>query len=104
MELLNAVFLLIGGAFIGVGIYIHVKLDEYVAFLENANLNDIHSVFIVIGVIIWCVAFFGGFGVRCKNMCMIKSYAIFLSIILLSLIVGTVVIIVFEVPESRKNS
>jgi len=72
-----------GLALIGIGAYVHIEANSYLDFLSTSYVNT-PIVFIVIGVILFVVSFFGCCGSLFENRCMIYTYVSLLIVILLA--------------------
>lgn len=82
MLLINFVFVVVGAALIGLGAYIQIAAKEYLDFLSDNYLNT--PIFImIIGGVIFIVAFFGCCGAYKESSCMIYTYAVLLTLILI---------------------
>jgi len=82
MLLVNFVFVVVGAALIGLGAYIQVGAKQYLDFLSDNYLNT--PIFImIVGGVIFIVAFFGCCGAYKESSCMIYTYAVLLSVILI---------------------
>jgi CD63 antigen len=81
MLLVNLVFALAGIFLIGVGTFIQVNAKTYLDFLSDNYLNTPIAI-IILGVIIFIVAFFGCCGAWQESSCMIYTYAVFISVLL----------------------
>jgi len=82
MLLVNLVFALAGIFLIGVGAYIQIAAKDYLDFLSDNYLNT--PIFIIIvGVVIFVVAFFGCCGAWQESSCMIYVYAVLISLLLI---------------------
>eukprot|EP00088_Acartia_fossae_P048720 TRINITY_DN5320_c0_g1_i2.p1 TRINITY_DN5320_c0_g1~~TRINITY_DN5320_c0_g1_i2.p1 ORF type:complete len:236 (+),score=49.67 TRINITY_DN5320_c0_g1_i2:60-767(+) len=80
---INFLFALVGLLLIGLGAYIQLSAKEYLDFLSDNYLNT--PIFIIIvGVVIFVVAFFGCCGAWNESACMIYTYAFFLVVILIA--------------------
>lgn len=83
MFFINFIFAICGIVLIGIGAFIQIKASEYLDFLSDNYLNT--PIFIIIvGCVIFVVAFFGCCGAWNESSCMIYTYAAFLSIILIA--------------------
>lgn len=83
MFLINFIFALVGLLLIGVGAYIQIGAKEYLDFLSDNYLNT--PIFIIIvGCVIFVVAFFGCCGAWQENACMIYTYAFLITVILIA--------------------
>lgn len=82
MLLVNLIFAIAGIFLIGVGTFIQVNAKTYLDFLSDNYLNT--PIFIIVlGVIIFVVAFFGCCGAWQESSCMIYIYAMFISVLLI---------------------
>lgn len=79
----NFIFVITGLALIGLGAYVQIQAKEYLDFLGNAYVNT-PVVFMIVGGVIFVIAFFGCCGAWKKSECMIYTYAVFLLIVLLA--------------------
>jgi len=83
MFFINFIFALVGLCLIGIGAYIQISAKEYLDFLSDNYLNT--PIFIIIlGAIIFVVAFFGCCGAWYESSCMIYTYALLLSMLLIA--------------------
>jgi len=83
MFLINLIFAIVGLGLIGIGAYIQIGAKAYLDFLSDNYLNT--PIFIIIiGGVIFVVAFFGCCGAWYENGCMIYTYALLLSILLVA--------------------
>jgi CD63 antigen len=71
-----------GLALIGLGAYVQIQAKEYLDFLGNQYVNT-PIIFIILGVVIFIVAFLGCCGACTKNKCMMYTYASLLLLILI---------------------
>jgi CD63 antigen len=82
MFLINFLFALVGLALVIIGAYIQIAAKQYLDFLSDNYLNT--PIFIIIiGCVIFVVAFFGCCGAWHENTCMIYTYAALLALILI---------------------
>lgn len=77
----NFIFWLCGLALIVLGILVHVSLHN-MAILKGASGSPL--VLIVVGVIIFFISFFGCCGAWKENQCMVVTFAIILSLIVIT--------------------
>jgi len=83
MFFINAIFAIVGITLVGIGAYIQIKATEYLDFLSDNYLNT--PIFIIIvGCVIFVVAFFGCCGAWNESACMIYTYSVFITIILIA--------------------
>jgi len=80
--LFNFLFVVTGLALIGLGAYVQIAAKEYLDFLGNQYANT-PIIFIIVGVVIFIVAFLGCCGACTKNKCMMYTYASLLLLILI---------------------
>jgi len=81
MLLVNLIFALAGIFLIGVGTFIQVNAKEYLDFLSDNYLNT--PIFIIVlGCVIFVVAFFGCCGAWQESSCMIYTYSVLISVLL----------------------
>ena len=93
--LLNILFSLAGIALIVMGAYIHISMTRYLDFLNSPYLN-LSIVMILIGLVVFIISFFGCYGARTENYCMMLTYATLLVMITLSLIALALIIYFFK--------
>ena len=79
----NLAFALVGLVLIGFGAYVQLEAKDYLNFLSNQYLNT--PVFIIIlGAVIFLIAFFGCCGASKESKCMMYTYGFLLFIILIA--------------------
>ncbi|CAN9515466.1 unnamed protein product [Ophioblennius macclurei] len=78
----NLIFWLCGLALIVVGILVQVSLHNSF-MIKDASASGAPIILIGVGVVIFFIAFFGCCGAWKENYCMVTTFAIFLSIIIL---------------------
>ncbi|KAK2897273.1 hypothetical protein Q8A73_013653 [Channa argus] len=78
----NFIFWLCGLALVVVGILVQVTLKKTL-IIKDASTSGAPIVLIVVGVVIFFIAFFGCCGAWKENYCMITTFAIFLSVIII---------------------
>jgi len=93
--LFNLLFFFLGCAIIGVGIYMQVKMAAFFDLLGDITINSA-TIFIIIGVIITIVSFFGCCGAIMENPCMMYTFASLVTLLLLIEVGLTVVIWVYK--------
>jgi len=81
--LINFVFAIVGLGLIGLGAYIQISAKSYLDFLSDNYLNT-PILIIILGCVIFVIAFFGWMGAWKESSCMIYTYAVFLAIILIA--------------------
>jgi len=83
MFFINVVFAIVGLVLIGVGAYIQIQAKDYLEFLSDNYLNT--PIFIIIvGCVIFGVAFFGCCGAASESACMIYTYSILITLLLIA--------------------
>ncbi|KAK6166602.1 hypothetical protein SNE40_023255 [Patella caerulea] len=83
----NLLFVLAGIGLIGAGSYVQIKLTSYNDFLGNQYTGP-GILLIIVGVIIFGIAFFGCCGAVKENYCLVMTFAVLLSIIFILEIAG----------------
>jgi len=78
----NFIFVLAGIGLIAAGAYVKIKLDDYFDFFGN-DYTGPGILLIVVGVIIFLIAFLGCCGAIKENYCMIVTFTILLIVIFL---------------------
>eukprot|EP00092_Neocalanus_flemingeri_P017997 GFUD01019476.1.p1 GENE.GFUD01019476.1~~GFUD01019476.1.p1 ORF type:complete len:242 (-),score=46.93 GFUD01019476.1:96-821(-) len=83
MVLCNSLFAFAGVVLIGVGAYAQIAAKDYLNFLGDNYVNT--PIFIIIlGVVVFAIAFFGCYGAGKENKCLIYTYTTLLVIILIA--------------------
>lgn len=101
----NFVFVLTGIALIGMGAYIQIEMTQYIDFIGDQYLNT-GVVLIIVGVIIFGIAFLGCCGAMKHNACMLLTFATLLSVIFIAEVALVIVCYVFKddaEPYIEKN-
>jgi len=81
--LFNFVFAITGLALIGLGAYVKIQADHYLDFVGTGYVNT--PIFIIIvGLVIFVIAFFGCCGACKESPCMMYTYAVILCFILIA--------------------
>lgn len=83
----NLLFVIAGIALIATGAYVNVKMDEYYDFFGKDYLGP-GILIIVVGVLIFLIAFFGCCGAYKENYCLTMTFAVSLAIIFILEIAG----------------
>ncbi|KAH9498605.1 cd63 antigen [Bulinus truncatus] len=78
--LFNLIFVIAGIGLIAAGAYVKVKLDQYYDFFGSDYVGP-GILLIIVGVIIFILAFFGCCGAIKENYCLTMTFAVFLGII-----------------------
>jgi CD63 antigen len=83
MIIVNIIFALIGAVLIGFGAYAQIEAKDYLNFLGDNYVNT--PIFIIIlGAIIFLIAFFGCCGASKESKCMMYTYGFFLFLVLIA--------------------
>lgn len=72
-----------GVALIVMGAYVHIEMNQYLNFLDDSYLTS-QTVFIVVGVVILVVGFFGCCGACTESYCMMYTFAILLAVVIIT--------------------
>jgi len=80
--LLNFVFAITGLALIALGAYVKIEAENYLDFLGNSYVTT-PILFIIVGAIIFVIAFFGCCGTCSESSCMIYTYACLLIVVII---------------------
>lgn len=91
----NFLFVLTGIALISLGAYIQIQMSTYLQFLGESYMNT-SIVLIIIGCVIFVVAFFGCCGACTENSCMMTTFGTLLLLILLVEIGLAIAIYIFK--------
>jgi len=104
----NFIFVITGLALIGLGAYVQIEANKYLDFLGNQYTNT-PVLFIIVGVVIFLIAFLGCCGAWKKNICMIYTYSVLLLIVLVAEIAAGIAAYVLkdeletEINDNMKN-
>lgn len=85
--LFNLIFVLAGVGLIATGAYVKIKLDEYYDFFQDDYMGP-GILLIVVGVIIFLLAFFGCCGAYKENYCLTMTFAVLLTLIFILELAG----------------
>lgn len=85
--LFNLIFVIAGIGLIAAGAYVKIQLDGYYNFFGNVYLGP-GILLIVVGVVIFLLAFFGCCGAVKENYCLTMTFAVSLGIIFILEIAG----------------
>lgn len=83
----NLVFVIAAIALIAVGAYVQVKLVDYYDFFGNQYTGP-GILLIVVGVLIFVIAFFGCMGALKENYCLTMTFAVLLGLVFIMMIAG----------------
>lgn len=93
--LFNFIFFLTSAALIGIGAYIQIHMNKYLDFLGNTYLNT-SIILIIIGAVMLVVTFCGCCGACTDNSCLVYTYSVMLTLILLSLVGVAITVYVYK--------
>ncbi|KAE8626406.1 hypothetical protein XENTR_v10006618 [Xenopus tropicalis] len=95
MFFFNFVFWVCGIALIAIGIYVQIQLN-HTLIMKNATSSGAPIVIIVVGVVIFLIAFFGCCGALKENYCMVTTFAVVLVLIFLVEIAAAIAAYVYK--------
>lgn len=84
-----------GIAILAVGVAFFLRIGDIEKIFEDLNVQIVPILFIVIGAIIFIIAFFGCCGAIRESHCMTVTYSTFLMLILIAQIVLAIVVFVY---------
>ncbi|CAK1543285.1 unnamed protein product [Leptosia nina] len=90
----NLFFALAGLALIGLGVAVELQVSEIVKIVEASSFQVAPITAIVLGTVIFLIAFFGCCGAIKENNCMLITYSIFMLILMLAKVTLAVLIFV----------
>lgn len=106
--IINFIYTLVGLALIIIGVVFQQKAGEYLKFVGD-DFNGTPTFFIILGVVIFVVAFFGCCGAKLESKCMVYTYASICLIIIIAQIGGGIACFIMkgklkeEVPEKMTD-
>jgi len=115
MFLINFIFFLAGVGIIALGAYMAIEMKDYFDFLGTSDLvgnKDLRVsayIFIVVGVFVTMIAFFGCCAACTDNKCMMGTFAVLMALILIAEVGVAVTIIIYKgeayeiVADAMKN-
>lgn len=83
----NLIFVIAGIGLIATGAYVNIKMDEYYDFFHKDYLGP-GILVIIVGVVIFFIAFFGCCGAIKENYCLTMTFAVSLALIFILEIAG----------------
>jgi len=83
MFFINVVFAIVGLILIGVGAYTQLQAKDYADFLSD-NYVKTPIFIIIVGCVIFMIAFFGCCGAATESKCMIYTYSVLISLLLIA--------------------
>jgi len=93
----NLLCVLGGIAFIALGGIIIAKAGDVDQALKDSNVYSVPIALIVVGAVIFCIAFFGCCGAIRESQCMTMTYAFFLFVLIVLQIVIAALIFIYQV-------
>jgi CD63 antigen len=91
----NFFFFLTGVALISVGAYMKIEMANYLNFLDDAYFNS-SILFIILGVVILVIGFFGCCGACTENACMMFTFGSLLAVVVVIEIGVAIAVYVFR--------
>lgn len=85
----NLIFVIAGIALIAVGAYVNLQMSEYFDFFGHEYLGP-GIIVIIVGSLIFFIAFLGCCGARQESVCMVKTFAVLLMVVLVVLVAGAI--------------
>ncbi|KAG7306925.1 hypothetical protein JYU34_007034 [Plutella xylostella] len=92
----NLLFALIGLAMVGIGVAVLLNWGLINEVLQKSNLTVAPWLFIVLGAVVFVIAFFGCCGAIRESHCMVVTYAIFLLVIIIVQVALAVLLFVYS--------
>ena len=102
--LFNIIFFLVGCAVIGLGCYMYFELKDYLSFLGDTGFLDSTIAFIVVGVVLAVVSFFGICAVCTDNRCMLYTFGSLMTVVVLAEFGVAIAILVLKVDAEEAIS
>ena len=102
LYLFNLLFFLIGAAFVALGTYVVVSMEIYINFLEESlrdgdkNLAIMTYSIFIIGAVLLMISFTGCIGLYKENNCMMNTFTILLSFVLIGQIGLVALVFILE--------
>ena len=88
----NLIFALVGLILMGFGVYVQIDAKDYLNFLGD-NYTNTPVFIIILGAIIFVVAFFGCCGAMKENKCLMYTYGFLLFVILIAQVIKLFIVI-----------
>jgi len=85
----NLLFFLFGITMVAVGAYVQYQMTDYLNFFDT-KINGPAILLIIVGLVIFVIAFFGCCGAIKENYCMVLTFSILMMIILVCQIGGAI--------------
>ncbi|XP_060109169.1 CD63 antigen [Heteronotia binoei] len=91
----NFIFWLCGIALIALGIFVQIKLNDTIK-ISNLSASGAPIVILIVGVVVFFIAFFGCCGAWKENYCMVTTFAVLLTLIFLVEIAAAIAGYIFK--------
>jgi len=100
----NILFFMVGCGIIGLGCYMYFEMKAYLSFLGDTGFVDATIGFIVVGVILTVVSFFGICAVCTDNSCMFKGFGCFMMLVVVAEFGIAIAILILKVDAEEAIS
>jgi len=100
----NFLFFVVGCGIIGLGCYMYFEMKDYLSFLGDTGFVDATIGFIVIGVILTVVSFFGICAVCTDNSCMFKGFGCLMMLVVIAEFGIAIAILILKVDAEEAIS
>ena len=99
--LFNIIFFMVGCAIIGLGCYMYFEMKDYLSFLGDTGFVDSAIGFIVVGVVLTVVSFFGICALCIDSSCMLKGYGCLMTIVVIAEFGIAIAILILKVDAEE---
>jgi len=100
----NILFFVVGCGIIGLGCYMYFEMKDYLSFLGDTGFVDAAIGFIVVGVILTVVSFFGICAVCTDNSCMFKGFGCLMMLVVIAEFGIAIAILILKVDAEEAIS
>jgi len=100
----NILFFMVGCGIIGLGCYMYFEMKDYLSFLGDTGFVDATIGFIVVGVILTIVSFFGICAVCTNNSCMFKGFGCLMLLVVIAEFGIAIAILILKVDAEEAIS
>jgi len=100
----NILFFVVGCGIIGLGCYMYFQMRDYLSFLGDTGFEDATIGFIVVGVILTVVSFFGICAVCTDNSCLFKSFGCLMMLVVIAEFGIAIAILILKVDAEEAIS
>ena len=100
----NILFFMVGCGIIGLGCYMYFEMKDYLSFLGDTGFVDAAIGFIVVGVILTIVSFFGICAVCTSNSCMYKGFGCLMLLVVIAEFGIAIAILILKVDAEEAIS